>query len=99
MPVRVITDSTSYIPRDQLDALGIRVVSLAVIYDGAPHREVEMDVPAFYEWLAHRRANRGRRLAQQLARARLRGARFVVPNTASSARHILALEVVGISDG
>jgi len=52
MPVRVITDSTSYIPREQLDALGIRLVSLAVIYEGAPHREVEMDVPAFYEWLA-----------------------------------------------
>lgn len=51
MAVRVITDSTCYIPAEQLDALGIRLVSLAVVYEGEVHRETDMDVPAFYDRL------------------------------------------------
>lgn len=48
MAVRVVTDSTSYIPPDEADALGIRVVQLSATIGGATRTEDEVDAEAFY---------------------------------------------------
>lgn len=48
-PVRVVTDSTAYLPAAWVDELGIEVVSLTVTEsDGRSEREIDMDWPAFY---------------------------------------------------
>jgi DegV family protein with EDD domain len=48
--VRIVTDSTSYIPAKQAEELGIRVVSLGVNFaDGASFREVDVADDVFYE--------------------------------------------------
>ncbi len=49
MAVRVITDSTSYIPADELEALGISVVPLFVTFGGETRDEREIDADALYE--------------------------------------------------
>jgi DegV family protein with EDD domain len=48
MAVRVITDSTSYIPPDEAEALGIRVVQLSATLDGVTRTEDEIDPESFY---------------------------------------------------
>lgn len=48
MPVRIVTDSTSYIPTELADGLGIRSVSLYVTFGGVTAREVDIDVETFY---------------------------------------------------
>ena len=48
MAVRVITDSTSYIPADEAEALGIRVVQLSATLDGVTRTEDEIDPEQFY---------------------------------------------------
>jgi DegV family protein with EDD domain len=48
MAVRVVTDSTSYIPPEQADALGIAVVPLSVTLGGVTQDEREVDSDEFY---------------------------------------------------
>jgi DegV family protein with EDD domain len=48
MVVRVVTDSTSYIPDELLARYGIDVVSLAVTFGEDSQREVDVDDAAFY---------------------------------------------------
>jgi DegV family protein with EDD domain len=52
MAVRVITDSTSYIPPDMSAGLDIRLVSLSVSLDGTSWRELDMDSGDFWRALA-----------------------------------------------
>lgn len=48
MSVRVVTDSTSYIPPDRAAELGIRVVDLSVTLDGVTEAETGTDVAGFF---------------------------------------------------
>jgi len=51
MPVRIVTDSTSYIPADMAEGLPIVMVSLSATLGGVTHRELDMspeDTRAFY---------------------------------------------------
>lgn len=53
MSVRVVTDSTSYIPQAMVEQLDITVVSLSVNFDdGTTIREVDIDSAGFYERLS-----------------------------------------------
>jgi len=49
MTVRVVTDSTSYLPPEDLATLGISVVPLSVTLGGVTEDEREIDAGAFYE--------------------------------------------------
>lgn len=52
MGVRIITDSTSYLPADEVQRYGITVVSLNVTFaDGTTMRELDMDDAWFYQRL------------------------------------------------
>lgn len=55
MTVRVVTDSTNYVPRADLERLGITVVSLHVHDGDAMRREVDIDLDTFYRRLADTR--------------------------------------------
>lgn len=55
MGVRIVTDSTNYLPAEELDRLGIERVSLYVHDGDAMRREVDLDLPAFYRRLADMR--------------------------------------------
>jgi DegV family protein with EDD domain len=48
MAVRVVTDSTSYIPSEEAAALGIRVVELSATLHGVTRTEDEIDAGEFY---------------------------------------------------
>ena len=52
MSIKIITDSTSYIPREYIDKYDIRVVSLNVTMDDTSQKEVEVDAKQFYDKLA-----------------------------------------------
>lgn len=52
MAVKVITDSTSCIPKELAEKYGIEIVSLSVIMNGESYKEVEIDSVAFYDELA-----------------------------------------------
>lgn len=52
MAVKVIADSTSYIPRARRDALDIRVVSLSSTLDGVTYLDDAEDYSDFYDALA-----------------------------------------------
>jgi DegV family protein with EDD domain len=52
MAVRVVTDSTSYIPPDMSAGLDIRLVSLSVNLDGTSWRELDMEGGDFWRALA-----------------------------------------------
>jgi DegV family protein with EDD domain len=52
MAVRVVTDSTSYIPSDMSAGLDIRLVSLSVSLNGDSWRELDMDASEFWGLLA-----------------------------------------------
>lgn len=52
MPVRVVTDSASYIPETLLRSRGIGVVSLYVSEDGMMVPETKLDPPAFFRRLS-----------------------------------------------
>lgn len=56
MPVRVVTDSTSYVPKALRDALGIGVVRLSSLLDGVTYIEDESNYEAFYNALAASRS-------------------------------------------
>lgn len=49
MSVKIVTDSTSYIPKEYIRQYNIRIVSLNVIMDGVSEREVEIDDRVFYD--------------------------------------------------
>ena len=49
MAIRIVTDSTSYIPEEFIDKYDISIVSLNVIMNGESTREVELDNKTFYD--------------------------------------------------
>lgn len=49
MSVKIVTDSTSYIPKEIKEKLDIEVVSLNVILDGESYREVDIKNEDFYK--------------------------------------------------
>lgn len=49
MAIKIVTDSTSYIPQEYLDKYDIRVVSLNVLMDEESKRELDLDNKYFYE--------------------------------------------------
>lgn len=51
MSVKVITDSTSYIPKKIREDLGIEVVSLSVIFEGQGYRELDLTNEEFFNRL------------------------------------------------
>lgn len=52
MPVRIVTDSTSYIPSSIREELGITVVSLGVVFGDEAFRELDVEDRWFYEKMA-----------------------------------------------
>lgn len=52
MSVRVVVDSTSYIPRSLRDELDMHVVSLAVVFPDGAQRELDVDDGEFYRRLS-----------------------------------------------
>ena len=52
MSVKIITDSTAYLPEDYLAQYDIDVVSLNVVMDGQSRREMELSNDTFYEEMA-----------------------------------------------
>lgn len=49
MAIKIVTDSTSYIPKEYVDRYDIKIVSLNVVMDGVSRREVDIDNKYFYE--------------------------------------------------
>ncbi|MGL4345289.1 MAG: DegV family protein [Cellulosilyticaceae bacterium] len=52
MSIKIITDSTSYIPLDDIKAYDISVISLNVILNGESKRELDLSNDYFYEEMA-----------------------------------------------
>lgn len=52
MAVKVITDSTAYLPQEVLEELDIKVVSLGVNFTDSSYKEVEISNESFYELMA-----------------------------------------------
>ena len=53
MSVKIITDSTSYIPESIRQKLDITIISLNIITDTSSKREVEINLDEFYQELPH----------------------------------------------
>ena len=49
MGIKIVTDSTSYIPSEYIEKYDIKVVSLNVIMNGVSKREVDIDSKYFYK--------------------------------------------------
>lgn len=49
MGIKIVTDSTSYIPSEYIEKYDIKVVSLNVIMNGVSRREVDIDNKYFYK--------------------------------------------------
>lgn len=49
MAIKIVTDSTSYIPKEYVNEYDIKIVSLNVVMNGESRREVDIDNKAFYE--------------------------------------------------
>lgn len=49
MGIKIITDSTSYIPSEYIEKYDIKVVSLNVVMNGTSRREVDIDNKYFYK--------------------------------------------------
>ncbi|MGL5648107.1 MAG: DegV family protein [Clostridium sp.] len=49
MAVKIVTDSTSYIPKKYIEEYDIKVVSLNVIMNGESRREVDIENKSFYD--------------------------------------------------
>ncbi|MGL5315495.1 MAG: DegV family protein [Peptostreptococcaceae bacterium] len=49
MSIKIVTDSTSYIPQEYIDKYDISVVSLNVVMNNASRRELDIDNKFFYE--------------------------------------------------
>ncbi|MEF9959890.1 MAG: DegV family protein [Niameybacter sp.] len=52
MAIKIVTDSTSYIPESLAKLYDISIVSLNVILDGVSHRELELSNDSFYTQMA-----------------------------------------------
>lgn len=52
MSIKIITDSTSYIPKEYIETLGIEVLSLNIIMQEKSTREVDWDNESFYKAMA-----------------------------------------------
>lgn len=50
--IKIVTDSTSYIPKDDLTKYDIRIASLGVVLNGQTYREVDLSNETFYEEMA-----------------------------------------------
>jgi DegV family protein with EDD domain len=50
--IKIVTDSTSYIPKDLLDTYDISVVSLGVSFPDGSHRELDLNNDTFYDKMA-----------------------------------------------
>ncbi|WP_294155187.1 DegV family protein [uncultured Clostridium sp.] len=48
MAIKIITDSTSYIPEEIARKLDISIVSLSVFFNGESHKEIDLDNREFY---------------------------------------------------
>ena len=51
MSIKIITDSTSYIPKELIERYDIKIVSLCVIINNVSYRETELNNLEFYERL------------------------------------------------
>lgn len=51
MGIKIVTDSTSYIPKEFIEKYDITVVSLGIVMEGKGQKEVEIDNDEFYEKL------------------------------------------------
>lgn len=51
MGIKIVTDSTSYIPKELLEKYDIAVVSLGIVMEGKGQKEVEINNDEFYEKL------------------------------------------------
>ncbi len=49
MAIKIVTDSTSYIPKQYINDYDISVVSLNVVLNGDSYRELELSNETFYE--------------------------------------------------
>lgn len=49
MAIKIVTDSTSYIPKEYIDKYGIKIISLNVLMNGISRREVDIDNKYFYD--------------------------------------------------
>ena len=49
MAIKIVTDSTSYIPKEYVNKYDIKIASLNVVMDGESRREVDIDNKNFYE--------------------------------------------------
>lgn len=52
MAIKIITDSTSYIPKETLEELDISIISLSVVLEGKSYLETELDLSMFYDKLS-----------------------------------------------
>lgn len=52
MAIKIVTDSTSYLPKNLCDAYDISIVSLNVIVDGISNRELNLSNNTFYTQMA-----------------------------------------------
>ena len=50
--IKIVTDSTSYIPKNDLTKYDIRIASLGVVLNGQTYREVDLSNDTFYEEMA-----------------------------------------------
>ncbi|MGL5616978.1 MAG: DegV family protein [Sarcina sp.] len=48
MAIKIVTDSTSYIPKEYIEKYDIRVVSLNILMEGTSQRELDVDDEVFY---------------------------------------------------
>ncbi|MFZ5898019.1 MAG: DegV family protein [Bacillota bacterium] len=55
MPIKIVTDSTAYIPSSIREELGISSVSLSVNFGTQTYREEDLDYASFYEKMAQSR--------------------------------------------
>jgi len=51
LSIKIVCDSTAYIPQDLLDKYDIKIVSLNIIFENESFREVDIDRTTFYEKL------------------------------------------------
>ena len=51
MSIKIITDSTSYIPQEYIDKYDIKVISLNVVMDLDSRRELDIDNITFLKWI------------------------------------------------
>ena len=49
MAIKIVTDSTSYIPKQYMDKYDIKIVSLNVVMNEVSRREIDIDSKTFYE--------------------------------------------------